>query len=113
MGVKSTFDITRRNAETRYVELTVQNKAAKRRAKMEERIRSIGEPDELPSQTNDMMMNAFHHIDAFLRQEKWLNTAKVEAATMSNIDLEEALERANDEANDGEGYENYIIVPDN
>lgn len=34
---------------------------------------------------------------------------KALAALMDNTELEDALEHANDEANGGEGFENYII----
>jgi hypothetical protein len=66
MGVKSTVYLTRKQAEDKFIDLYIQRKMGKFRAK---------------------------------------------AAVLSDTELENKLERWNDEANDGEGFENYIIDP--
>lgn len=66
MGVKYTKDLTRENAESRYVEYRI------RWMDLERRFRE-------------------------------------EAALMSDGELESVLERLNDAAHDGEGFENYSI----
>lgn len=69
MGVKSTIDLTRQEAEKRYVRIIVDLAAKKVRL-----------------------------------------SASQLAATWSDKQLEDVLERMNDAANDGEGFENYLIV---
>ena len=66
MGVKSTYSLTRRKAEDKYVEL-----------KME-------------SQKSQRMFRA-------------------QAVMMEDKELEDELERLNDENHNGEGFENYSI----
>lgn len=119
MGVKSTLNITRADAEQRYVERAVALKAAKRRAKIEAILRDA--PDlprahvaavEIGHLDADELTAAFHHVDAHMRANRWRLAAAVSVVAMSNTELEDELERVNDAVNGGEGFENYIIVLD-
>lgn len=68
MGVKSTVTLSRSTAESKYVDLV-----------LDEQI------------------------------ERLKRSIRSSVVLMSNSALEDALERENDKANDGEGFENYII----
>lgn len=67
MGVKSTTNLSRIEAEQKYMHLRIQEKAFRRKI-------------------------------------------LAEAVMMSDTELEDTLALLNDEANDGEGFENYAIV---
>ena len=45
----------------------------------------------------------------WIRREEALKLLMLQAATMSDTQIEDELERLNDAANGGEGFENYTI----
>lgn len=116
MGVKSTVTITRAQAEERYCDRVMQLKANKRRSKHQDMIESLGYIQkpyisgfDLSDIDEEKMIEIFHHVDAQLRQAKWRDQGRREVLIMTDAELEIALERVNDEAMGGEGFENYII----
>lgn len=116
MGVKSTKQITRAEAERRYVDLHVRNKAADRRAKAEHRIRDAGWLGTPYIHGTDLDLDEkviaeiYHHVDAKIREDDWRVKARIKIAPMDDETLENALEELNDEVHGGEGFENYIIT---
>lgn len=116
MGVKSTKTITRAQAEARYTDLAVRLKADKRRDKQQELIEAADHIPlpyfrgrDLSEIDQETMLEIYHHVDAQLRYQKWRTQARHEVIEMNDTELENKLERVNDEAHGGEGFENYII----
>lgn len=123
MGVKHTVDLTRQDAERRYVDAFVKLKNRERREKLERRlddaphvsipyVHNSTENDTLGDLTQKSLHEAYIAVDLAMRLEKYRQQARYAMIEMSDTELENDLERVHDAANGGEGFENYTIVPE-
>ena len=116
MGVKSTQTLTRAAATSRYEDLHVRVKTERRRERQQARIDEAGHIGSyIPGLRTDADLGErdlaaiYHRVDARIREDGWRGDARAKVARMGDVELENALERLNDEANGGEGFENYTI----
>lgn len=114
MGVKSTVTLTRKEAETKYIDLYVQvekenwvkrcidGMAIVVRIDIEQMLQNAGVPEE---KCRRLMIDVLW--DGQGRSEQFM--ARQEIMSSHDKHLENELERLNDLVHDGEGFENYII----
>lgn len=104
MGVKSTVTLTRAGAELQYASLYAEAKAVARRAKTASAIEDAG--------VDAVDAAAYHGVDARIREDGWREKARRKVGKLNNAELEDELERLNDVAHGGQGFDNYVISED-
>lgn len=122
MGVKHAVNVTRAQAEAKYIELQMLSRQQKRRAKLEERMRGIevydlSMPyqvrDRLPELTSEDAREIAIAIDLASRESVMRREAMIALADLQeDASLEMELVRINDRVAGGEGFENYYITAD-
>jgi len=113
MGWKSTQTLTRAAAESRFIDLYVEAKAARRRTKIQPLVEEMGwvsmpymsDMPDVDLETRHMV-EIYHKVDASLREPKWKIAARVEMAPYDDTQLADALERLSDECG---GTYNFTI----
>jgi len=120
MGVKHAVDVTRAQAEAKYIELHVRSQQQKRRGKLEERMSGIevydlSMPyqvrDRLPDLTSEDAREIAIAIDLAGRASSMRSKAMIALADLQNdAELQRELGRINDDVAGGEGFESFYIT---
>jgi hypothetical protein len=113
MGVKSTIDLTRESAMDRATDLKLETMRRNTEARF-----VVMEDDELDAAAADYRPSLrYEDRQTKIRElgeqalQKQRRQVEAEFHVLDDKELEDELERLNDAANDGEGFENYSIVP--
>lgn len=115
MGVKSTITLPRAVAESRYLDLYVQDRVARREAEVRLRLEHLRHKGgfDMPCMSDGSIRDACVYVDALKRAPRDREKARASLAKLvADKHLEDRLEVLNDRVNDGEGFENYNIGDD-
>jgi DNA-binding transcriptional ArsR family regulator len=114
MGVKSTVTLTRAEAERRFVDNRLKAVAEEARGRIEKELADLGDsvvPWSLRSKgvTLQDAIDVHCSIVTSLADDSTRRAARHHLVGLDDKQLEDELETLNDEVNDGEGFENYLI----
>lgn len=119
MGVKSTVTLTRSEAEKRFVRFYAEAQkerilAEVRKTAPEFEVYDLPytlRPDGFDVSDEDLVL-IWAHVETKRRCGDLSKEARHLVVDMDDTTLENELERVHDEAKGGEGFENYIVKPD-
>jgi hypothetical protein len=117
MGVKRTIRVTRSEAEKRYAVAHARSKRKEIETDVAKRLPDLCTSD-LPWNWDDLGLTNEHMVSIYalgavrLRMDDEERAGRHLAIDLDDASLERDLQRVNDLANDGEGFESYDIVPE-
>ena len=117
MGVKSTKKLTRQQAETLYIDKFIKSCQIDERKRIDLKLdridlSSVELPWHIERATDQNMREIYIAMRLALKSSKFEAEARRRLLQYPDDELQSFIENLNDKIHDGEGYENYLIVPE-